>query len=206
MYAPPTPPYPLPHSLIDPSYLRAWSNDSLSRLYRRCTHHRHWHCLSRYELILTYLPPTSLPPYYPRDDSTYNLVVTSPYQHTPCQHTCHHRYWHCLSRYGSIPIYPIAYSYPINTHKTILSCIDLSSKFTCDLALAQSNFTYINTPSLPIVDNPGQFPREVHIRIERHNLTSLPTEKRALEQWLRSSYERKDALLKLFYEGTQCID
>ena len=47
----------------------------------------------------------------------------------------------------------------------------------------------------------GQFPREVHIRIERHDLSALPTEKRALEQWLRSSYERKDALLKLFYEG-----
>lgn len=47
----------------------------------------------------------------------------------------------------------------------------------------------------------GQFPREVHIRIERHDLSTLPTEKRALEQWLRSSYERKDALLKLFYEG-----
>ena len=47
----------------------------------------------------------------------------------------------------------------------------------------------------------GQFPREVHIRIERHDLSSLPTENRALEQWLRSSYGRKDALLKLFYEG-----
>jgi hypothetical protein len=47
----------------------------------------------------------------------------------------------------------------------------------------------------------GEFPQEVHLIVKSYKIDDIPTEKIAMEKWLRSSFNAKEELLKTFYEN-----
>eukprot|EP00602_Paraphysomonas_sp_CaronLab_P010683 CAMPEP_0185037330 /NCGR_PEP_ID=MMETSP1103-20130426/31568_1 /TAXON_ID=36769 /ORGANISM="Paraphysomonas bandaiensis, Strain Caron Lab Isolate" /LENGTH=193 /DNA_ID=CAMNT_0027575257 /DNA_START=360 /DNA_END=938 /DNA_ORIENTATION=+ len=49
----------------------------------------------------------------------------------------------------------------------------------------------------------GKFPRAIYLHVERHEMKSLPEGKRELEAWLRSAFQKKEKLLKEFYEAEE---
>lgn len=49
----------------------------------------------------------------------------------------------------------------------------------------------------------GRFPKEVHICVNRYLVDSMPTDRAALEQWLRTSFANKEQLLNSYYCGAE---
>ena len=50
----------------------------------------------------------------------------------------------------------------------------------------------------------GEFPKEIHLCVKRYLPDSIPTDRAMLERWLKGSFNKKEKLLKSFYENGSC--
>lgn len=53
-------------------------------------------------------------------------------------------------------------------------------------------------PTIPSHISAGEFPQEVHLFVDRYEVSALPAERSELDKWLRESFYRKEALLREF--------
>mmetsp|Transcript_20654 Transcript_20654/g.34747 ORF Transcript_20654/g.34747 Transcript_20654/m.34747 type:complete len:288 (-) Transcript_20654:2975-3838(-) len=67
-----------------------------------------------------------------------------------------------------------------------------------DLTLAYEDRTFGERPSEKGLFS-GEFPRAVHVHVERHVVDELPQSSESLAKWLQDSFTRKELLLKDFY-------